>query len=155
MLWGFWLEDMSYFATTYPSEILQPGVWVEWGLGGFQVPFLRNYVPTTYVILSLLGFVAFSFAFSLASRDRIRAFAKSAKPSFKPVDASLIREVRASAVSFFAGLLIEALLSLAPALTAYSAVASEIRIALLGLATLSPALVALGLVDLSTRRFLV
>lgn len=44
--WGFWLEDMSYFATTYPSERLQPGVWVEWGLGGFQTPILGNYVPT-------------------------------------------------------------------------------------------------------------
>jgi hypothetical protein len=65
--WGFWIEDMSYFATRYPTETLVPGVWVEWGLSGFN--FVGHWIPFIYVVLCSGGFLLYGFAFLLARRD--------------------------------------------------------------------------------------
>lgn len=67
--WGFWIEDMSYFSTRYPSEILASGVWVEWGLSGFH--FFGHWIPLVYVLLCSGGFSLFGFAFIVAKRDPI------------------------------------------------------------------------------------
>jgi hypothetical protein len=67
--WGFWIEDMSYFATRYPVETLAPGVWVEWGLSGLS--FVGHWIPFVYVLLCSGGFSLFGFAFLVAKRDRI------------------------------------------------------------------------------------
>jgi hypothetical protein len=65
--WGFWIEDMSYFSTRYPAEILSRGVWVEWGLSGFD--FVGHWIPFIYVLLCSGGFLMFGFAFLVARRD--------------------------------------------------------------------------------------
>jgi hypothetical protein len=67
--WGFWIEDMSYFATRYPTEILVPGVWVEWGLSGFY--FAGHWIPFIYAVLCSGGFALFGFAFLVAKRDPV------------------------------------------------------------------------------------
>jgi hypothetical protein len=67
--WGFWIEDMSYFATRYPAEVLAPGAWVEWGLSGFN--FLGHWIPFVYVVLCSGGFALFGFAFLVAKRDPV------------------------------------------------------------------------------------
>ena len=66
---------------------------MEWGLGGFHVPIIGNYVPTSYVLLSFWGFVTFGIAFLLASRDRIRTKAREVGMTLKPrfLRASVIR----------------------------------------------------------------
>ena len=65
--WGFWIEDMSYFATLYPTSLLQPGVWVEWGMGGVHV--LNQWVPWVYVLLCSGGFFLFGWAYLVGKRD--------------------------------------------------------------------------------------
>ena len=67
LAWGFWVEDMAYFSTRYPTEVLQPGVWVEWGLPGFH--FLRHWIPNVYVILCSGGFLLYGFAFLMSRQD--------------------------------------------------------------------------------------
>lgn len=67
--WGFWIEDMSYFSTRYPTETLTPGVWVEWGLSGFS--FLGHWIPFVYVLLCSGGFLLFGFAFLVGRRDPV------------------------------------------------------------------------------------
>lgn len=77
--WGFWIEDMSYFATRYPLEKLVPGVWVEWGLSGFY--FAGHWIPRIYVLLCFGGFCLFGAAFLVARRD-IMAFGLQTRPMF-------------------------------------------------------------------------
>jgi hypothetical protein len=67
VMWGFWIEDMSYFSTRYPDETLMPGVWVEWGLSGIY--FAGHWIPWVYVFLCSGGFCIFGFAFLTAKRD--------------------------------------------------------------------------------------
>jgi len=67
VIWGFWIEDMSYFATTFPSEQLKPLVWVGDSLSGFY--FFSHWIPNVYVLLCSGGFVLFDFAFLVAKKD--------------------------------------------------------------------------------------
>jgi hypothetical protein len=69
VLWGFWIEDMSYFATLYPTAVLQPGVWVEWVLSGFH--FVGHWIPWVYVLLCSGGFLLFGGAYVVAKRDPV------------------------------------------------------------------------------------
>jgi len=68
--WGFWIEDMSYFSTRYPAEMLAPGVWVEWGLSGFQ--FFGHWIPWIYALLCSGGFSLLGFAFMVAKRAKLQ-----------------------------------------------------------------------------------
>lgn len=153
MVLGFWLEDMSYFATTYPSEMLQKGVWVEWGLGGFRNPIFGNYVPTMYVVLSFAGFVAFGSVFLLARRDRIRMIAKERNVA---LDLSSIKAlINGSVAAVCVALLVEWPLISASAFTSFSQVGPEARIVLLGLVFFVPTILGLVFLDLAARRRLI
>jgi hypothetical protein len=69
VLWGFWIEDMSYFATVYPTAVLQPGVWVQWVLSGFY--FVGHWIPWVYALLCSGGFLLFGGAYVVAKRDPV------------------------------------------------------------------------------------
>lgn len=88
LTWGFWVEDMSYFSTRYPTEVLKPGVWVEWGLSGFD--FLGHWIPTIYMILCAVGFLLYGFAFLVARRDPIASKMGPSKSSIWQI-ADLVR----------------------------------------------------------------
>ena len=150
---GFWLEDMSYFATAYPAEKLQEGVWVEWGLGGFRNPILGNYVPTMYVAMSFVGFIAFGSVFLIARRDKIRTVAKNRHVTLTLN--SINAFIKSSLSAICVGFVVELPLIMVPALTAFSPVASEIRIILLGLAFFIPTLLGLTYLDLAARQHLI
>jgi hypothetical protein len=87
--WGFWIEDMSYFSTRYPTEVLARGVWVEWGLSGFD--FVGHWIPFVYALLCSGGFLLFGFAFLVARRDR-------QAPQLQPVPLWVARQQLASVV---------------------------------------------------------
>jgi hypothetical protein len=83
VVWGFWIEDMSYFSTRYPAEILAPGVWVEWGLSGFYC--FGLWIPWMYVFLCSGGFSLFGFAFMVAKRDAVAYRMKALQPPRKQI----------------------------------------------------------------------
>lgn len=69
MMWGFWIEDMVYFAQRYPLELLGPGSWVNWWLSGHYL--LGHWIPTVYYILGVGGFAVYAVAFIRSSKDAI------------------------------------------------------------------------------------
>jgi hypothetical protein len=76
MAWGFWIEDMVYFAQRYPKEVLGPDSWVNWGLSGYRL--FGHWIPTIYYILAVGGFALYAIAFIRSSKEVIlaRAMAK-------------------------------------------------------------------------------
>jgi len=74
MVWGFWVEDMAYFAQRYPEEMLGPDSWVNWILSGHY--FFGHWVPTMYYLLAVGGFSLYALAFLRSSKDSVLAFAK-------------------------------------------------------------------------------
>lgn len=156
MAWGFWLEDMSYFATTYSSTTpgLQRGVWVEWGLGGFQTPILGNYVPSMYVLLSLAAFVTFAFAFLLARRDILRDLAVGYLHTALTINSVKSSVVRAVLISLSTGIVLELWLVFVPALTSVYVLTVVGRIISIGICTLLPAMFALSIIDIEGRHYL-
>lgn len=74
MVWGFWVEDMVYFAQKYPEEMLGPDSWVNWILSGHYL--LGHWVPTMYYLLAVGGFSLYAVAFLRSSKDSVLTFAK-------------------------------------------------------------------------------
>jgi hypothetical protein len=74
MLWGFWVEDMAYFAQRYPVELLGPDSWVNGIFPGQYV--FGHWVPTIYFLLAVGGFSLYAVAFVKASKDSVLAFAR-------------------------------------------------------------------------------
>jgi hypothetical protein len=74
MFWGFWVEDMVYFAQRYPEEMLGPDSWVNWILSGHYV--LGHWIPTMYYLLAIGGFSLYAVAFVRSSKDSVLAFAR-------------------------------------------------------------------------------
>ena len=70
-IWGFWIEDMTYFSWIYPKDFLKPESWVNWTLGGLFIG--KYWVPTVYFIMSGVGFLLFAIAFIRGRKDVITA----------------------------------------------------------------------------------
>mgnify|MGYP001138441056 CR=1 FL=1 len=87
LIWGFWIEDMTYFAWRYPKEILSSESWVNWNLAGLSIA--GFWVPTVYFLMSGGGFILFATAFIRGRKDFI---ARLPEAKITPKPASRIRE---------------------------------------------------------------
>jgi hypothetical protein len=67
--WGFWIEDMAYFAQRYPADTLGPASWVNWILSGHYL--LGHWIPTIYYVMALAGFMLYAAAFVRSRKDSI------------------------------------------------------------------------------------
>ncbi len=153
VLWGFWIEDMSYFGTTYyanPPEFLKPGAWIEAGLSGF--PFFGHWIPNMYLVLCGAGFILFASAFLLARRDTIasqslRDMTVRIRPRWSAVKLSLN-------LSFLFMLFAQPFNLLAASLTNLAMPSGvQSRILLVLLTVLVPSLVLLLIMDTAATRY--
>jgi hypothetical protein len=69
MIWGFWVEDMAYWAQRYPEDYLGPTSWVNWILSGHY--FVGHWIPTIYYIMAVAGFMLYAAAFVRSRKDWI------------------------------------------------------------------------------------
>ncbi|MCX6659125.1 MAG: hypothetical protein NTX81_01905 [Candidatus Bathyarchaeota archaeon] len=73
--WGFWIEDMAYFATIRYNpcpckrEGLNSTAWVNWILGGHTL--FGLWIPNTYILLCAGGFALFAIAFVVSRKDLV------------------------------------------------------------------------------------
>ncbi len=143
LTWGFWVEDMSYFSTRYPAEVLKPGVWVEWGLAGFS--FLGHWIPPIYVILCAVGFFLYGFAFLVARRDPLASKIGPSKSSIWQI-ADLVRSHWFPLVAF--ALLVESANLIAASLTNVAVpIQTPLRLGLILLVVLAIPLLLLLILD--------
>ena len=112
---------MSYFATLYPTAVLQPGVWVEWGLSGFH--FVTHWIPWVYVLLCSGGFLLFGWGYLVGKRDPITFALRAPR---KPVSRLRRALVHTSIILLFV-ILIEAVNLLAASLTSFNAAMSVLE----------------------------
>ena len=74
MIWGFWIEDMAYFAQRHPEDLLGPASWVNWILSGHYL--LGHWIPTIYYVMALAGFMLYAAAFVRSRKDSITVMAR-------------------------------------------------------------------------------
>jgi hypothetical protein len=73
--WGFWIEDIVYFATVLynpdPAKrgVLNSTAWVNWGIGGNDA--LGFWTPNIYLLLCAGGFALFAVAFVISRKDLV------------------------------------------------------------------------------------
>jgi len=74
MIWGFWIEDMAYFAQRYPEDYLGPSSWVNWILSGHYL--FGHWIPTIYYLMALAGFMLYAAAFVRSRKDSVTLMAR-------------------------------------------------------------------------------
>lgn len=148
MSWGFWIEDMAYFATVLynpdPTKrgILNSTAWVNWGFGGNNA--LGFWIPNIYLLLCAGGFALFAIAFVISRKDIVF------KMGLAPKKVSKIHKI-------LIGLVFLAVMEIAGvaarSLIAWEAsIPVQIRIIAIFLAITVPSILILVLTDFTIRR---
>jgi len=146
--WGFWIEDMVYFATVRYNpdpakrELLNSSAWVNWILGGNDS--LGFWVPNTYLLLCTGGFALFAVAFVISRKDLVF------KMALVPKKVSKIHKILIG-LGFLVAMEVVGVVARS-LIDVEASMPVQTRIIAIFLAVTVPAILILILTDLSVRR---
>jgi hypothetical protein len=147
-VWGFWIEDMIYFATirynTDPAkrEVLDSTAWVNWILGGNKV--FGSWIPNMYLLLCAGGFAFFATAFVVSRKDLVMKMAMVPK-RMGPIKKIVVTLPFLILMEIF-GIVAVTIINVE------TSVGVQIRIATIFLVVTVPAILTLVLTDMIVRR---